>query len=571
MFFYVFQILFFALAYCAESSERLRSVKISTHASESILEDPLKRAYEIPYRQRGTQGSSVDEFSRSIPFQFSQFGGAGAASQWVGLGRSASETNIQLLDTPLNPAQGGGFDFQSLPGFLFESASYISGNQLGVFDPKTSAGTVLLRPWTQENLNRSEAKRITSMISSLDFRQLSAGSSFGDSAFLIGANEGRVEGPAGSYSHRLEISDRTEAQVNLIGASIKTHPLGSNTFRTPNARQVQSRVIPVVSVRHQSFDLGVFRLSVSGDHQVLKYDNPGILRTRDQSRQLRVQTSWTNEKDWKAGLGFRRIFYESSLPIRLTEDQAHFFLEHFPDLGEFRIQSKLGAQFVSDYEFSPIASVGAVHLSTGLFSRMNFSRRFPSLIDRFYSIPGALPNPGLRPENLVTFEMGSEFNISDLKNKAELWLQGRNHSQQSVLRNGSFQVINLSKDYTVSPILTQEFDIRRGFHLRHSISYKQTLHQRSLFDVVSLIMGTESPRYYRCSMQLNLRTQSRIVQKKTVSVPGHSVLDLESSIQPFQSFFIYIRFENLTNRQIQWNPGYFLPGRTVAGGIQWRS
>ena len=72
--------------------------------------------------------------------------------QFRGLGRSAEDTDVQAFGIPLNPPQGGGFDLSIFPQFIWSSYEFQPGPALGTFDPRGTAGSLTLVPWTEQAL-----------------------------------------------------------------------------------------------------------------------------------------------------------------------------------------------------------------------------------------------------------------------------------------------------------------------------------------------------------------------------------------------------------------------------------
>ncbi len=89
---------------------------------------------------------------------------------------------MQALGIPLNPPQGGGFDLSIFPQFIWSGFQYQAGPALGTFDPRGTAGSLTLLPWSAEALKLSkQATRVTAFYSSAKLFQVSAAVSDGKS------------------------------------------------------------------------------------------------------------------------------------------------------------------------------------------------------------------------------------------------------------------------------------------------------------------------------------------------------------------------------------------------------
>ena len=126
--------------------------------------------------------------------------------QFRGLGRSAEDTDVQALGIPLNPPQGGGFDLSIFPQFLWASFEFQAGPALGTFDPRGTAGSLTLVPWTSQALASGLAGsgRAIALGSTANLFQVSAAASDGKSvAAVVGTSAGAAQGPSAAFERAL--------------------------------------------------------------------------------------------------------------------------------------------------------------------------------------------------------------------------------------------------------------------------------------------------------------------------------------------------------------------------------
>ena len=386
------------------------------------MQDAVVPSYEGPANLGSGSGTLQKSLSDQLALPVVGMENPGGVVQFRGLGRSAEDTDVQALGIPLNPPQGGGFDLSIFPQFLWAGYEYQAGPALGTFDPRGTAGSLTLVPWTAQALGSGAfSGRISGLGSTANVYQVSAAASDGKSlAVVAGSSSGDAQGPSAALSGRWRLSEGEVLSFHLLMTDIDAKTPGPANY-TPFAHQQTVRGIPLVQLDSRVGSDGLLKSSVFFDDEYLRWQDPAsssLPATQDHILQLGTENALL-VGDWKFGAGLRGVRYG-----RLGfDDQSEMILNLLasrtfePGRG-LLIEPTVRAVGVSDYAVEPEASLGvrgAIGEQAAWFVRGGMARHFPSMLNRFYSYggfvgyPGFTANPALQPERDWTATTGVEF------------------------------------------------------------------------------------------------------------------------------------------------------------------
>ncbi len=376
----------------------------------------------------------TDPLTRDLALPATTAGTAGAASQFRGLGRSADDTQIQALGIPLNPPQGGGFDFSSFPSFLWESYRFQLAPSRTAFDPRATSGVLVLSPWTRAALALGRASaRATQGYSGEGegVHSFSLGGSDGRHiGALLGATRGDSEGYSGSLSAKTEIGQIHRLEFHLLATDVEAKTRGSRTFPTPRGAQRTARGLPALQWTSKFSEARLIQAHAYADSQYIAYDSGSGFRSRDHGFALggTVATDWDS---FRAGVGLRNFRY-SQLGQPVVEESL--FQGHVSRLfilsSDWRVEPTVQASSVTGYGFLPAGSVSArfepsTLVGWSFFANSSYSRKFPTVLDRVDVVPFSVGNPALLPERNLTLLAGGEWRGSTLRTELQGYLQQR--------------------------------------------------------------------------------------------------------------------------------------------------
>ncbi|MBL7715563.1 MAG: TonB-dependent receptor [Bdellovibrionales bacterium] len=379
---------------------------------------PKQKIRTDPVSSSGSIGRSL--LTRTT-LPISETGIPGEPSSVRGSGRSADDLDARIFGVPMNPPQGGGFNFSSFPSFLWSEVRYQPGPGLSGSEPRAVSGQLQLVPWSFEALNVDQKQSgfgARQFFSSAGILQTAAMGTTGlrdgsGVAGVMGVSEGSAKGPSGSFSAVKNLGEN-KLRFHLIGTNIRSDSLGTVSYVTPRASIENARVIPVLQ-----FDTSAIQTSAFAELARIDYRDPdSSLFTLDLVQQVGANTVY-KKQGWRLGLGGRYVYYrardrgtfkEAVGQIQITRTQA--FSE------KWVFEPSLALTEVTSFSVYPVWSAGLSRTDTWggeIYFRAGASRRTPSLLDRHYGIAGFfVPNPNLKPEFTTTAILGWQKDSGDL-------------------------------------------------------------------------------------------------------------------------------------------------------------
>ncbi len=447
--------------------------------SDVLMEDPILPAYRGRARTASPSGGLEHGLAQDLPVAIVDTGQPGNLSQIRGLGQSAEETNVQTLGIPLNGPQGGrGFDFSTFPDFIWDDYQYRLGPSLGVFDPAGIAGSLTLHPWTETSLARESGGRVTGFVSDQDLRQFSVGGIVKDrAAILAGYSSGRIKGPSGSFSAQQSFGAH-RARFHFLGTNVDA--LSKQTTRASFDQKNTTRWIPVVQTDFALSDSVLLKNTFYYDgtmlHSIPAVGRPSTVRTSNVGTQNAILID-----QWKFGLSAEHIDYQSPTVGHFRQNAFNVQGARAFELGETGatvFEPTARGTIVSGYDLTPEGTLGLSHAfsaTTSAFARATFSRKFPTLVDRYYVFPGRFQgNPALKPEQDWTGILGSTYRAPD-----KSWnLTAQAYSQLRIdgqvltrLPTGSLTYQNSDTATIHAALITGAVQVKPWLELKNGLTY----------------------------------------------------------------------------------------------------
>lgn len=568
--------------------------------------------HEVP--SRTVNGEQVDEFSGSvlselltasgsvaknvgnqIPIPVLDSGRPGGNSQIRGLGKSAEELSVQTLGVSLNPAQGGGFDFSMLPSFLWADFQ---------FSTSSAGGRIQLTPWTALQMKESKTagQRYGMQFGSQgDFQALAGASIPLKSSLLVGINSGNLNGISGSWSGKHIISPRNTLHAHLLATDHRAQMPGTVSFPTTRAHQRGKRWIPILNHNWTLNPQATLDSTAYWDGSELEFQDPDYgMSSRDFTRRFGM----SQEYRWK------------NLTLNGTFDHLQYYQTGFrpPDEnhGRLGIQQKiiirdrptsilsisphLELVHATSMESYPVANVMMHHdyyfdynRKTNSFFQMSFSRRLPSLVDRYYNLPWYQGNPQLKPESVVTFSTGTKIHAKKLELSFQLQNQLRWATQVQTMRSvegkenfhsstSNYKILtmeNRGKASVLSLIQQLKMPIASSLEINEStlISHSRIFHNNSEFPLLprftQLIGLTYRPITIAHGLQIT--TLLRAISSSASGVMSKRIAgsaSMDASIQyswhgQNERINTILYIENCLDRPIIWMEDMFPKRRSV--------
>lgn len=563
---------------------------------------PLIHAIE-PSSPNGTVGGAIEQ---QLPLPVSDPGTPGNTTQIRGLGISVQDTNVQTLGIPLNPPGGSGFDLGSFPQFFWSRYELQLGSSTGAFDPRGNVSTLTLNPWTAQALSGGhDSHRVTQLFTdtlassavqpvphSNFLSQTSAAASQGRVAALAGYSAGTARGPTGSLSTRLFQQGHWELQAHLLATSVQEISPGFIGFATPLASLKTTRWIPLAQLSYEPSSQVIFKSSVFFDRNDLSYSNPdpgAIYASFTRSEQWGIENALVVD-DWKFGVSARAIgLREEQLgdPTVNIPDEGvfHLLAGRTLRLGTLTLDSILEANNESRTGWRPAFTLGARQNCLGerlaIFARASYAFDFPTLNDRFYSLPGQyVANPGLIPEQASTATVGMTWQDGRL----ETTLQGiavLKRNSLLTVTDPSFvsTVINAGHASGLSLLHLIRADITPWLEASNALRLSRSAVE-STSEMIPYDPGITEILEAAWHRALGWRagTSIRAVNRQStgtpgVSNPGYAYWNLEASLLLSRSgdfsraLTLQASVQNLLDRPIQVIRGFPWPGRLYAIGL----
>jgi hypothetical protein len=563
--------------------------------ADVLIADPVIPPRSGPTHSNSSSGTIQKSISDDLPLPVTGVGRPGNAAQFRGLGRSAEDTDVQTLGVPLNPAQGGGFDLSVFPQYLWAGFGYQAGPALGTFDPRGTAGTLTLLPWTACALrecpsnqpNEDALLRGTAFYSTAHLAQLSAAASDRESiAVVAGQSIGDSSGPSLGLSAK-----RAPVTFHLLFSDLDSKTPGPGEV-TPLAHQRNIRAIPLVQVELPTPGNGILKSSFFYDWNYLRYDDPSfsaLPQSQDRVRQAGTETA-VLVGPWRLGLGARRIWYETLGQMPLAETAGQLQASRLCEVGSLVIEPLVRAVGVSGYGLSPEVSLGArkdVPGSSGrsIFARAGLSRHFPSLLNRYYSYegfpgyPGFKGNPGLRPERDWTGTVGGEWTGTNWRVLVQGYGQIAENAQVRTQVDSSTDSLGNEGQARIGALLvTGQATLGKWWDARVSTtgSHSRVTDTGLEFAGLPHWLGVGTLAVHGLGAEGERRWESRAVFRASSSFVGDSAgnrlsgygeLNLEADARIGRSWQATLRVENALDRRIELVRGYPSLGTTLAVSV----
>lgn len=573
--FFLTVILFSTLSQAVQpSAETLDAISVSDTAADSAQNDPIVRPRVFRSDVHQTNASPLQALARESAVPIAQSGGAGGLSQVVGAGSSALDTSVQALGIPLNSIQGGGFDFSIFPSYLWSSLSLRMGSQLGLLDPRATAGTLSLVPWTLDVLDeRDPIQRLTLSGSTLDVGQVSAGIHPQKGFSLLGGyGIGAVRGPSGSTAMSVSFDQRTKLTLQALATRIETEPKGSEFFPTPRAFQRTFRLIPTAMLEQRYSKESFVQIQPFYDAQRVTYtdDDRTIAKSQNWARQFGTEST-LKISDVMLNAGTRRLRFRSSDFRAPEENQSHAQVSIEKKISMVTLNPTFGWVWVTSAESSPNLSFGASVKPAekfSLYARASMMRRYGTLFDRYYNATGVRGNPGIQPEIQRAVLAGFELQESDVTLRFESLNRSRSRTQESVVRSGVFSKENIGHSFSTYDELSAEWRLQQPLSLKGATSYSKSSFARRIQNVASAIVRSSESARLGWSARAGLRQSARTRNRLTGDLPSYYALDADFDLTLSERLQLLFRAENLNQARIETVKGYPQPGRVGSFALQ---
>ncbi len=517
---------------------------------------------------------------RETPLTVTDLGSPGSASSILGLGRSSEETNVTALGIPLNPAQGGGFDLSTFPQFLWADREFRLGPAVGPSDARATAGTLKLMPWTDQALySLGSGIQLTQLYSGAGVIQLSVAAKAEDRvAAIAGFSDGEMRGPSVGLSGRWG-RGRLQGKYHFLGSRLEVDSSGPASLPTPGATQLTSRWIPVAQADWAFSSDQILKTSIFYDGQYVRYEDPNSgTVTGDQVRQGGLQASFLTGL-WRFGLGLRRADYHSAAFSAPTETVLTGVAARTWVWGRWSLEPSIQGTAVTALGAHPGASVGVrrdleeppVEVATSnlfqWFARGSFSKRFPSLLDRFARYSGYIGNPALKPERDWTLLTGLDFRRGDLETTLELYSQLKQEASQLVGTSpqpiGSARVFGVHHRARFEPV--PSLTVSNGLMLAHSrvlATGRNFSYLPAVTDVIQIeleILKSDPEGV----ANVGIRTAGKRQAPSGRDLPGYALMDAGARVTLRKTLELSLRLENLLDRRIELVEDFPISGRTL--------
>lgn len=557
----------------------------SASPGDLLMEDPVAPSRRARTQAASGSGGVQKSLSDQIALPVAGTGAPGGQSQFRGLGRSAEDTDVQAFGIPLNPPQGGGFDLSVFPQFLWSGYAYQPGPALGTFDPRGTAGSLVLTPWTASALQGGLIGngRLAAQASSSRLYQVSGAWSDGERVALVaGASSGDAQGPSVGLSARHRVGERLLVSTHLLATDLEARIPGPGNL-TPHARQRTMRAIPLLQADLRIADGLLVKSGVYVDASYLKYEDPSasaLPYTQDHVAQVGTENAllWGR---WKLGASARGVRYSTLGFATRSEAITSLLLSRSIGLGSsWSLEPTLRGVGVSRYGLQPEGSLGARgELGGGfaVYARAGFARKFPSMLNRFYSypgfpgFPGFVGNPELSPERVGTALLGLEWQGERVRAGIQNYGQVVDSAQVRITRDATTDTMaNVGRASVDSLLLYSTWDVAPWLSLRLDTTWSVSSLSQSGRRYPGLptglgVLGAEV-RYAGWA----LRAYERISGNSTADATSAAILpayheeDFELEAPLGAGWQALGRVDDLTDQRPEHVRGYPARGRTVS-------
>ncbi len=579
--------------------------------SEGSTYDVLKFDSFTPSFERkqskklSSNGGISKEIGQELPYHLSENTRPGNVVNFQGSGKRPEDIDVNFLGIPLNAPQGGGFDLNSFPQYLWSGFSFQQGPSAGAYDPRGVAGSLSLKLWTQEAITSTDPDRPVAQASlfrsSARLSQLSAAGTNGNVAAIAGISDGQIEGPAGSISAKIVDGERFRLKGHVVVTHQKVNDLWSERSSASGGTQRIFRLIPVLQIDYRATSEVLTKWTLFYDKSYIANEDPNSPygpaygRSRSHVYQGGLESAILYKKT-KLGLALRQTDYKnsrfSSEEVIPTEQIFNAQLTHTFDFDAWTIEPSAGGTAVTRFGFLPMFSLGVRRpLGDGTFniySRSGFHRRFASLTDRYYKTQYTSENPGIRPEKVLSEELGTEWDTGRVSGSISAF--GRVHTQsryydiylldatrRNVLVPG--KVNNRGRSYVYGLLLRNEWDATSYTSLKGRLALT-----RGRFDtenepftylpeavgILALDLHDPSRKY---SVEFRSKRASSYfggseTSESLVKLPKYQVFDAELAARVMKNIAVSAAVENIFNRSIEYRVGQPSMGRIYSMNLQ---
>lgn len=423
--------LFLCLPVLAEDDViRLDPIRVSGSATEFLQQDFIQPSTQKKIKLPSGSGSLDQSLTRDYAIQVTTSGSPGTLTQFRGFGVRSEDTSVQALGISLNPGYGGGLDLSTIPQFLWSDYRYSIGPSSATFDPRSSSGTLSLVPWTALAIEQNKVRvpNVQGLASSINQYQLAVGANSSDVAAIAGYSYGQNSGPSGTLSAKKVLGTQDAIRFHLLATDLTANLPRYGLTLTPNTTQRTQRVIPILSWDHVT-EKTASKLTLFSDLTNLDYRSPdGAFPTftYDQARQYGAHYA-LGVGSTRIGILGKKLIYRTSVPTP-DEDMGQIQIIKGWGYNKLMIEPWVRGTVVSGYGVLPEGALGLrLELSPEFrfFHRSAYTRRFPTLSDRFYTLAGlSEANPNLTPETNYSFTLGIETTVLNrLQNLLQLTYQ----------------------------------------------------------------------------------------------------------------------------------------------------
>jgi outer membrane cobalamin receptor len=444
-------------------------------------------------------------------------------------------------------------------------------------DTRGIAGTLSLNPWTAQAIAQSgedkETGQFTGLYSTSDLTQLSIAGEYGDrAAILLGNSSGLMNGPSGSLSARIYHDDRLDVRFHLLTTDVDS-TIKYNPPEPISSHALTVRNIPVLQVDWNISPDVKFKSSIYYDNTYLRDEDfsQGYF-TQERVQQVGMENALF-VSGWKFGASVRKVAfaqYSNNVPfVAPDETTASFQISKLlvlaGDIGN-RLMLEGTAQLTDVNRFGsyPEGTVGVRQEwdsgRSGAYARGNFTRRFPSLVDRFYVFQGFIPNPALTPEKDFTGIIGVETHQSRWDASAQVYEQLRENTQATITdQNGNYTPIEAGNAHLFSLVLTAGVRPIEEIRIFNSANFTRThvdLLDASFPYIPNFIdvLGAEATLGHGVAVDAEARAQAMAYTGPGTTLPGTAYLDLGASYDLNARIKLMGRIENITGNNVVLSP-----------------
>ena len=551
-------------------------VKYSSTAADELALDPVLPTQSAIGNNGTAQGSIQNPIFESLAYPISGTGSPGSVSSFRGLGRSSEDIDVQSLGIPLNGSQGGGFDLSSFPSFIWSDFHFQLGPSLNAFDPRGVSGALVLVPWTARALDEeTSGYRATYLYSDVRLNQFSLGfRKPKEIAVLAGFSTGDSQGPAASLSGAWG-HEAVHGSYHLLFTGLDAKSPGSASFPTPQEHLLTQRLIPVGEMEVKLPANGLLKTTVFYDAQIIRDQDPTLsLDDRSYSQQAGLENALLLG-DWKIGVSGREIVYRALSVNSQNEQTLNLQLSKEFEWKNWLVEPTIQAIGVSRFGVFPGGSLGIKQTlmpsQLSAFARATYSRRFPSLVDRFYNQSFFRGNADLIPEEDLTFNFGLDWEASNFSVILQFFTQNRSHAQINVTQNGVGTLLNLGSAEITSELLTTVWKVSSWLSLSSDFTWSQSNLDATQqpFPYLPSVLEIVGAHFYFPKKSYEINALSRFSAPVSYDLsgnllPAYQNLDL-SFIQPVGTHFRFqYRIENVFDQHYQLIQDFPVRGRAFS-------